>query len=365
MGSEVKPGATSEAFFGALRDPAALARLETRELDRVLRIARRTGVLARLAILAERAGVERGLPPKARELFAAARPVAEHHERSIRLEVGRMRKALSELGLRIVLLKGAAYVLAGLPAGVGRLVADVDILVPKERLGDVERALLEAGWKPMILDPYDQRYYRQWMHELPPLRHETRQSVVDVHHTILPETARRHPDPRKLLGSAVPLDDGLAVLCGEDMLLHSATHLFADGDLAGGIRDLVDLDALLRHFGGVRSEFWDALVPRAVEHDLARPLFLALRYARRFLGTPVPERVLRAAEAGAPPRATLALMDALCVRALEPRAEAPDWKASAATWMLYVRSHWMRMPPLLLARHLAIKAWSARRKTGP
>ena len=351
-----------DALFDALRDPSSLTDLPARELDRVLRAARRAGVLARLAILAERASVASRLPPQAQELLAAARPVAEHHERSIRLEVAHVRRALSALGAPIVLLKGAAYVLAELPAGVGRLVSDIDILVPRDRLGDAERALHEAGFLPMVLDAYDQRYYRTWMHELPPLRHEARQTVLDVHHTILPRTARHRPDPTKLLGSSVALDGSLAVLCGEDMVLHCATHLFSDGDLAGGVRDLVDLDALLRHFGETRRGFWDSLVPRGLEQDLARPLFYALRYCRAFLQTPVPEATLRAAAAGAPSRATLAGMDALCARALEPRVEVPGWEVRAALWMLYVRSHWMRMPPLLLARHLWIKARRRRRE---
>jgi hypothetical protein len=34
------------------------------------------------------------------------------------------------------------------------------------------------------------------------------------------------------------------------MVLHSATHLFYDGELNHGLRDLVDLDDLLRHFSG-------------------------------------------------------------------------------------------------------------------
>ena len=28
-----------------------------------------------------------------------------------------------------------------------------------------------------------------------------------------------------------------------------------------------------------------------------------------------------------------------------------------ARWLLFIRSHWLRMPPLMLARHLAIKGW--------
>ena len=71
--------------------------------------------------------------------------------------------------------------------------------------------------------------------------------------------------------------------------------------------------------------------------------------------------MLRAASVDAPSRATLAGMDALCARALEPRVGVPEWEVRTAMWMLYVRSHWMRMPPLLLARHLWIKARGRRR----
>ena len=34
------------------------------------------------------------------------------------------------------------------------------------------------------------------------------------------------------------------------MVLHSATHLFHEGELDKALRDLVDIDGLLRHFGG-------------------------------------------------------------------------------------------------------------------
>ena len=123
--------------------------------------------------------------------------------------------------------------------------------------------LLRAGWEPVKLDPYDQRYYRTWMHELPPLRHHRRRTVIDVHHTILPESGRLRPDPADLLQAARPTGDGpFRVLAPTDMVLHSAAHLFQDGTLGMGLRDLTDLDALLRHFGETPG-FWSALVRRA------------------------------------------------------------------------------------------------------
>jgi hypothetical protein len=97
---------------------------------------------------------------------------------------------------------------------------------------------------------------------------------------------------------------------------------------------------------------------RAAELDLERPLYYALRHAVRLLNTPVPADVLREAEIGRPPIALRCLMDAILLRALQPdRANMTDGLASLARGSLYVRAHWLRIPPLLLAQHLMVKAF--------
>jgi hypothetical protein len=140
------------------------------------------------------------------------------------------------------------------------------------------------------------------------------------------------------------------------MVLHSATHLFHEGELDNGLRDLVDIDSLLRHFGE-QPGFWDRLVPRAQEVGLTRPLFYALRYVSEVLETPVPAKVLEAADVGGPRQPLRALMDFLYRRALRPNhPTCSDRWTPLARWLLYVRSHWLRMPFPLLAYHLARKA---------
>ena len=37
---------------------------------------------------------------------------------------------------------------------------------------------MSCGWATTHHSPYDQRYYRTWMHELPPLRHAVRGSIL-------------------------------------------------------------------------------------------------------------------------------------------------------------------------------------------
>ena len=339
--------------------PRATASWSASDWDMLVRQARSSNLLGHLAFRLEAAKVLAGAPPAAQAHLEAARILAQHQQQAVEREVAAIQQSLAATGVDIILLKGAAYAIAGLRAAKGRIFSDIDILVPKQALLEIESALMQHGWISTHHDPYDQRYYRTWMHELPPMRHIIRQTVIDVHHAILPETARLKPDPAKLRRAAVPLEGkkGLFVFSPADMVLHSATHLFHDGELEHGLRDLVDLDTLLRELSP-QSGFWDMLVERAAELDLRRPLYYALRYTAHLLGTPVPPQVLQASEAGKPVPVIDRLMDALFVRALCPdHSSVADRLTPIARRVLYVRSHWLRMPPLLLIYHLTIKAF--------
>jgi len=263
-------------------DPQSAAGLSLRDWDLLIRQARYSMLLARIHHVLTETGQLACVPePVVRQLESAS-AVARRHAQVIRWEVLQVQKALFRLGVPVVLLKGAAYAMADLPPAAGRVFVDVDIMVPKPALADAEKALFQKGWMTAHHDEYDQRYYRTWMHELPPMTHVKRQTELDVHHTILPETARLHPDPYKLIMASESLDDldEMYVLAPADMVLHSATHLFSDGELEHGLRDLVDLDALIRHFGKSK-EFLGQLVKRAQEMDLTRPLYYALRFTTR------------------------------------------------------------------------------------
>ena len=357
--------APSNLLLTALRHPESTLSLGLEGWDLLVRQGRRADLLARLCILIREEGLIDEVPPQARNHLESEIMLAEAHERSVRWEGFQIRRSLEDLDIPVILLKGAAYVLGELPARRGRLFYDVDILVPKSELDAVEQELALHGWAQGHLDAYDQRYYRQFSHQLPPLRHVKRNTVLDVHHAILPETARLSPDPQRLLAAAVPLNGHgcLKIFAPTDMVLHSATHLFQEGEFDHGLRDLVDLDILFRHFG--RDEaFWSDLLERAKELDLARPLYYALRYTRAILGTPIPEQVEDNSRSAWPKGIAPAFMDGLFTRALTP--DHPSCERSftgLARWLLYVRGHALRMPMHLLIPHLIRKAVK-RRKEG-
>ena len=335
MGRPVSP---AELLVRALREPDTATGLDGDNWQAVIAVARAEQLLGTLA--SRLAGL--ALPLAVRAILADAAATAEQGRIAALWDAEMVRRALAPLGCAVVLLKGTAFVAAGLDAGRGRSIGDTDILVPRAALEGVEAALLSAGWEWVKPDAYDDGYYRRWMHELPPLIHRERDRMVDVHHTILPPTARITPDAAAMIADAVPLDGGLSIPAPADMICHGAVHLFADGDLSGGLRNLWDLHCLLAEFGveGLRA--------RAGRHGSWREVHRAARLANALFGTTIPDawRVRN-------PR------DALFRRRLLARDGWGRGTRPATRFGFYLRSHWMRMPPLLLARHLWTK-WRRR-----
>jgi len=231
----------------ALVEPNSLTALSLAGWDRLIRCARSAGLLARVHVLLdERSLVDRVPGPMVPHL-TAARTVADHERRILSWKVNRIERALAGVDATCIVLKGAAYSMLDLGLARGRISPDVDILVPIASIEQVEKALQDHGWEHIKPDIYDQYFYRHWSHELPPLQHRDRGIVVDVHHAILPPTGRLRPDPEKLIAASIPLEETrFRVLAPADMVLHSAAHAFQDGDLTRGLRDLVDIDGLLR-----------------------------------------------------------------------------------------------------------------------
>jgi hypothetical protein len=346
----------ADRVTAALRDAAVVAAWSERDWDEAVREARRAGLLARLAHLIAERGLEAGVPLRARPHLEAARILAQKHGEDVVRELRYIAAALSAVPAPVILLKGASYAAAGLPAAVGRLFGDIDVMVPRSVLAAAETALAAKGWCGVKSDSYDQHYYRRWMHEIPPLQHQTRRTTVDVHHTIVPPTGRHAVDARRMIDRAVPAPaaPGFLVLSPADMILHAAVHLFDDGEWRNGLRDLDDINRLLRHFSA-HPDFWPCLAARAGQLKLERPLFYAVRYAAALLGAPVP--VGFPPELGPPATPILRWMDWVFVRALRPAHPNCALRGTGfALFFLYVRAHTLRMPLRLLLPHLLRKA---------
>ncbi len=342
--------------------PAARPDLGAAEWEAMLGQARRARLLGRLAQHHVAQGWMNGVPERPRRYLQGALRLIDRQHLEVRWEVACIARALRDVPTPVLMLKGAAYFVAGLPPMRGRLFADIDIMVAQDRLVEVEGALFRAGWISEERDAYNQRYYRDWMHELPPLKHVQRGTVIDVHHTITPPTSRFRVDGAKLLERSIAVDgaEGLRVLAPPDMVLHSAVHLFQEGEFDHGLRDLLDLNDLLLHFSADPS-FWRALFERARELGLGEPLFHALQQIEERFGTHAPEACRALRESIRPARWRGACLAALLRLALRPNHPSSDLRFSAlARYLLYVRSHFLRMPLRLAVPHLLRKAYRRR-----
>jgi hypothetical protein len=339
-------------------DPDRQPKFSPREWELLLGQARQARMQGRLAQhFAERDWMS-NVPAGPRCHLESGLVVARRQWHEVRWEADCIRRALTGVRTPIVLLKGAAYLLAGLPPARGRIFSDIDILVEHSKLTEVESALFAAGWISEERDAYNDRYYRQWMHELPPMRHVQRGTSIDIHHTITPPTSRFKVDGAELLNriQAIPEHPGLYTLCPTDMVLHSAAHLFLEGEFDHGLRDLLDMNDLVVHFAK-DAGYWDQLLDRAEQLELKIPLSHALIHLKRLFSTAPPARLDARISALDRSVISLRLMSALLSKALRPDHPSCDERLTgSARWLLYVRSHHLRMPVHLAVPHLARKA---------
>ncbi len=346
----------SSLLINCLSGQVAQGELLPLDWEILIRQARASGLLERLAVLS-----------LDKKYFSAPDYVVRHLEsakvfyasqqRILFWELHFLDDIFKQLQMPLVLLKGSAYAATGLNASIGRVFNDIDILVPEHELDRVKNALAWHGWVSEAMDAYDQRYYKRWMHELPPMRHIERNTSLDVHHNIVPKTCRLCPDAEKLLDKIVQVPGtGYWTLQAEDMILHSASHLFLGGEFDRGLRDLSDIDLLLRQFSQNNSDFYPGLVERGQELGLQQPLFYALNYCHRVLNTPIPKETL--ALSSAINKTTKKIEDFIFIRGLTPdHPSCNDRWTGLARFVLYIRSHWLKMPLYLLMPHLLRKSW--------
>ncbi|MBT9521797.1 MAG: nucleotidyltransferase family protein [Dechloromonas sp.] len=344
-----------------LRNPrTTIESLSLCDWSQLICAARRGHLLSRVAHLVCQHNQQNSLPEKVRPHIESALRVAESQRRNVLWEITQIHRALKPRNIPFIVLKGGAYIVMGYEAGVGRVMSDVDIMVPQAHIIDAERTLIENGWFPGKLNAYDQRYYRTWMHELPPLHHLKRGTSLDVHHTILPPTAALKPDVTQLWDKALAsrTTEGVFALAPADMILHSAAHLFHDGEVEHGLRDLVDIDSLLTQFAK-DDEFWIQLTQRAVELNLSRPLYYALQCCRIFLQTSIPDNAVQASKTtgnlnGAATHVVVYLLTS-AIGAILNEGKHQTLATSLAKFLIFVRSHYLRMPMYLLIPHLTRK----------
>ncbi|MEX3071486.1 nucleotidyltransferase family protein [Vibrio alginolyticus] len=338
--------------------PEKLLEVPPSALSDIVSEARYFNMLAQLKYLCESKGYWSSLPKKFTSHLSSASLFYENQRRKLEIEAEEITKVLTPLNVQWMYLKGGAYHLNGMTGFSGRMMSDIDILVEESAISRVEAAFKDNSWVSAKISNYDEKFYRSWSQEIPPLRHLYRQVELDVHFNILPKTLKETVDGKYLFEQAIPMDSRpyQKVLKPHAMLIHSAIHLFYESEYHKGLRDLYDIWILIENYSA-QENFWDDLIDLQSKIGNEESIYLALRYSKMVYNASIPSTVLEHYDRYKPNKFYLSILD-FCFLNVFTSMYPPHKKLghSFSEGVLYLRGHLKRMPLRLLIPHLTKKS---------
>jgi len=200
---------------------------------------------------------------------------------------GAVLNALCDRGLEVIVLKGL-YLAESVYSAIGaRTFGDIDLLLRRAELPVALEVMRSIGYE--ISTWYDPDDPNRDIKHLPPLVKQG-SPIIELHWTILEEEEPFSIDVEGMWARSVAAEiAGVAVrgLSLEDFILHLSMHLTYQHRLAAGVRNLYDIDAVIRK-GGVD---WTRLLTTAREWGAERVIWLTLRLLQEIAGTPLPSEV--------------------------------------------------------------------------
>lgn len=343
-----------------LKSPACIKKFNDLQWDTLTCQARSSGLLGRLFHLFSQADLLNDIPSYVIWHYEAANQITDRLKKNALREVDELNKALNKQNINATFLKGAAYQVSGASCNYGRFMSDIDILVDKAHLNKAQGLLLRFGWLSAPMDDYDQHYYRQWMHEIPPLRHFERETTLDVHHNILPLTNKNVPLASQLKTRIVNHEwcGEVNVLIPTDTVIHSAVHLFTESEFHHALRDLSDLHLLITEYSVSNATFTEQLITRANELGLSRYIWLALTFTKQVFDTEFDTKLIDKLSYKAPSKLHSAILSFSYSNVFLPNhGSCRTWKVDVAEELLFWRSHLIKMPLRILVPHLIKKSY--------
>ena len=203
--------------------------------------------------------------------------------------------ALAAANVPIVLIKGAAR--AADPVGrSGRSFHDLDLVVPRNRLGDALQVFIELGWEPSS-GSSAMRMLTQAGRLRSVNLHKGRYGDIDLHGCIFRPGQGSLGDDDRVWARARPVEFN-SVACGLPVREDLAVIAIANGGLDAHANSdwLVDLSRLIVEPGFDWKLFSDEVLAR----DIAVPTLIALGWLKARAGYAVDAEAMRRFEAALP-----------------------------------------------------------------
>ena len=344
----------SRDLFQYLCQPALALKFSLRTWQQVIRVLREAKLLASFAAVAAQHELLPQYPFYARRHLVSALVYAERQAQQIRFECTELQNLFASAGIDAVFLKGAAYTLAQTSNSRGRICSDLDVLVRREQLAQAEALLKQHSWRSDQLTDYDERYYRQWAHEIPPLVHLHRGTVLDVHHNLYLPISGRSADMTLFFGQLQQTTYGLSVLAPHAMVLHSIIHLFTNEDTSSAMRDLWDLYLLIRAVD--QAEFWSQLIALARASGFETELRHCLATLQHYFADDYLVKAYGVDAGAVIARRSLWRSHVLPAAMVAEHPLVLRWRHKVAKQLVYLHGHWMKMPLTVLLKHIVIKS---------
>ena len=230
-------------LFKLFANPAEAKDFSLEQWSECLKQAYKTGSVARVFACLRRYNLADCIPEQLSWHFTSADRMKQAQARDSNYTINKLSRHLASFKGQVILLKGAAYAVSDdTCVGEGRLFSDIDIYVDHENIDTVEQLLKWSGWEyDEEKSEYDIDYYRNWMHELPPLVNKTLPLMLDVHHHLVPIISRQCFDISALTKTSdVTTHSQFNVLVPEAQLIHTALHMLTNDDMTNITRDLLD-----------------------------------------------------------------------------------------------------------------------------
>jgi hypothetical protein len=320
---EIHPGMA--AILAALvpsRVPGSGApAVEWRVLEAIAREHRVLSMVAQAAIRGRLAGAP-GDIARMRAYRRAATLRALQMQRGLAI----LARSCAQAGIPLLVLKGMALAFTAYEQPADREMIDIDLLVPQERLAEVEAIVKPLGYSAahdedrpatMALDNHLPRLggdgfslELHWRLEQP--RHGLSIDLADLWTRAVP----------------VPVMNRVLVMPAEDQLLHVCLHAATLHLFDQGLRPLLDVRALVTRHGASLS--WETVATRARAWGVTRSVQLVLEMANAVVAAGVPAAALAEFRSPPPDAAVVAAATRLV---LMPDPRAHPLEPSIGRWM--------------------------------
>lgn len=164
-------------------------------------------------------------------------------------ELRRILDRFKENGVDVVVLKGAALAETVYANTSLRTFGDLDLLVTKDNLQSVDRAMCGLDYKSICVENKSQQWFRTNHFHLAPYVNSRKSTAVDVHWHVTNMNNRidieewwRRAKNVKIVGRDV------LILSPEHTLIHLALHLLHHNFVRSRFRDLCDISETLKHY---------------------------------------------------------------------------------------------------------------------